>query len=103
MKRNPNTDSKRAAELDAKHAAMYRERKPQTRWMVVWRPLGCIVWLQSHILKDGMTGSLQGMFFKKRNAEERAREVRNTHSELARPYAHKVKNEARVIRVQLPR
>jgi hypothetical protein len=95
MKRNQNTDSKRAAELDARYAAMYRARKPQTRWLVVWRPLGCIVWLQ--------TGNFQGMYFKKRNAEERAREVRNTHSELARPYAHKVKNEARVIRVQLPR
>ena len=97
MKRNQNTDSKRAAELDARYAAMYRARKPQTRWLVVWRPLGCIVWLQA---SNGIMGR---MYFKKRKADERAREIRNTHSELARPYAHKVKNEARVIRVQLPR
>ena len=93
----------RAAELDAKYAENYRNRKPHVRYIVVWRPKGSLCWSQSQVEIPGTMGSVAMLYCKKSTATARAREIRKQTTPIARPVRHLVHCEARVISVNLPR
>ena len=98
----------RAAELDAKHAVLYRNRKPHFRYIVVYRPKGSITWSQATTQFEGCIAPSAILYaailyaaYAKANV--RANEIRKMDVRIARPVPHLVKYEARVIKVLLPR
>ena len=97
------TTPERAAELDATHAVMYRNRKPHFRYIVVFRPNGSITWSQSTEQPPGYIAPNAMLYTTHAKANVRANEIRKMDVRIARPVPHLVKYEARVIKVLLPR
>jgi len=93
----------RAAELDAKHAVLYRNRKPHFRYIVVYRPKGAITWSQATTQLAGCIASGAILYTTNAKANVRANEIRKMDVRIARPVPHLEKYEARVIKVLLPR
>jgi hypothetical protein len=103
MKSETKTTPERAAELDAKYAVQYRNRKPHFRYIVVYRPNGSITWSQSTTQLEGCIAPTAILYITYTKANVRANEIRKMDVRIARPVPHLVKYEARVIKVLLPR